>query len=90
METRQFIISGKVQGVFYRKHTLEKAQELGLSGTVQNRQDDTVEIIATGTPAQLDALAIWCWSGSPRSYVTGVAVTSVPLTQYRNFTIVRD
>lgn len=89
METRKLVVTGKVQGVFYRKHTLEKAIELGISGTVMNRQDRSVEIVATGTAQQLDALIEWCWQGSPKSAVSGVTVTPLAPTHYRNFTIIR-
>ena len=54
------IIQGKVQGVFFRASTKEKARELGLRGFVRNRVDGTVEVVAEGHMAELQKLADWC------------------------------
>jgi len=60
MKTIKIKVEGQVQGVFFRQTTQEKARELGLKGTVKNCDDDSVEIIATGTKEQLDRLVTWC------------------------------
>ncbi len=74
MKTVRAIVSGRVQGVWYRAHTREKAVELGLSGSVRNLPDGTVEIVAQGDQGSVDALVQWAWTGSPSSHVTGVEV----------------
>jgi len=82
-------ISGRVQGVFYRQSTQEKALKLGIKGTVKNCEDDSVEIIATGTKEQLDKLVAWCWEGPPKAYVTHVSTQELSLQPFNNFSIIR-
>ena len=72
MNAIHIIVSGKVQGVFYRKNTQQKAQELGVSGTVQNLSDGTVEIYASGEEEDLKTLLWWTHSGSPSAEVNSV------------------
>ena len=70
MERIRLIIHGRVQGVFFRQFTSEKAGALGLRGIVRNLPNGTVEVIAEGDTAKLDALADWCRNtGSPMSYI---------------------
>ncbi|KAK7194527.1 acylphosphatase [Novymonas esmeraldas] len=72
--TRRILVSGRVQGVFYRKYTALQAAELGVTGTVRNLPDGRVEVFAEGTEAQVAALVLWCHRGSPKAQVTDVAV----------------
>lgn len=72
MKSIKIIVHGKVQGVFYRKHTLEKAQDLHLKGFVMNRDDGTVFIKASGSVMSIKELIDWCQEGSPMSQVTAV------------------
>jgi acylphosphatase len=83
------LVSGKVQGVFYRASTVEKAIELGLKGFAQNLPDGTVLIEAEGEEASLQALVEWCHKGPPRADVTSVQVTEVKVQEYNFFTIKR-
>ena len=62
------IAHGRVQGVFYRDSTMRKARELGLVGTVRNLPDGTVQIVAQGPAAGLEALVRWAREG-PRAAV---------------------
>ena len=66
------IVSGRVQGVWYRAYTMEKANELGLKGWVRNNPDGTVEIEVEGDEEKIKELIKWCWIGSPASKVTDV------------------
>ena len=66
------IVQGKVQGVFFRASTKDKATELGLSGFVRNMPDGTVEIVAEGSQEQLTKLVDWCHIGPERSIVNEV------------------
>lgn len=77
LRSAHLIVSGKVQGVFYRKHTRSAAKELGLTGWVRNLSDGRVEILAEGTEQQLAQLQQWCYKGSPRSKVTDVTLVPV-------------
>ena len=89
MKTVSIIVSGKVQGVFYRQSTKELAAALGLKGQVRNMQDDTVEIIATGTDEQIEKLVKWCRLGPPKAEVADVSVKELPLKTFDKFTIAR-
>jgi acylphosphatase len=66
------IVHGRVQGVWFRDHTLKEARRLGLVGWVRNCIDGTVEVVAQGEPQQVDALLSWLHQGSPLSEVKQV------------------
>lgn len=87
--TIRIIIQGKVQGVFYRQSAREKAITLGITGTVCNLPDETVEIIATGNNEQLEQFIQWCESGPPRAIVSDIESTPLPLQTFENFSIIR-
>lgn len=87
--TVSIIVTGKVQGVFYRQSAKEKATALGITGTVQNMANGEVKIIATGNLIQLKALTDWCETGPPKAVVTAVHVEEIPLKTYSDFKIVR-
>ena len=63
---------GRVQGVFYRASTEEKARELGLCGWVKNESDGTVLIHAEGDSDKLKELVEWCKVGPRLAVVTRV------------------
>jgi len=65
-------VYGRVQGVWYRAYTRDKAIELGLKGWVRNNPDGTVEIEVEGDEEKIIELINWCWEGSPASKVTDV------------------
>jgi acylphosphatase len=63
-ETRVHIfVSGKVQGVYYRQNTLQKAQELGIFGWVRNLSDGRVESVIEGSKANIEKMLAWCKEG---------------------------
>ncbi len=71
---KRFIVSGRVQGVFFRASTAREAGRLGLSGSATNLPDGRVEVVASGMDSKLDELARWLASGPRMARVTGVAV----------------
>ncbi len=89
LKTLSIIVTGKVQGVWYRQSAKEKATELGVTGNVRNQPDDSVAIIATGLANQLDQFIEWCRQGPPRALVTNVEVTELPLQSFDRFVIER-
>lgn len=72
MQAYKIWVSGKVQGVFFRKFTQEKAQALGLDGFVQNLNDGRVYMEVEGAAAKIDELISWCDTGSPQASVKSV------------------
>ena len=87
LQTISIIVSGKVQGVFYRQSTKEKARELEVKGFVKNLPDGNVHIIATGTIPQLDALIKWCWQGPERAGVKDVRYEACAFQSFVSFSI---
>lgn len=81
-------VSGKVQGVWFRKYTCDKANKIGLSGTVQNLENGDVLIHASGTELQVSELEKWCWHGSPLSSVTDVKLSKTETINYPDFSII--
>ncbi len=89
LQTISIIVKGKVQGVFFRQSTSEKARELGITGTVRNLPDGSVAIIATAEKSQLDKLVDWCKQGPSRAVVTGIATAKEDLQQFKEFRVLR-
>jgi len=69
MAAARFLVSGRVQGVFFRASTREQALRLGLSGHARNLHDGRVEVVACGDAAALDLLAQWLAHGPPAARV---------------------
>ncbi|HEY4128821.1 MAG TPA: acylphosphatase [Gammaproteobacteria bacterium] len=74
MIAKRYLVSGKVQGVFYRASTAERAHALGITGYAKNLPDGRVEVLACGEEAQLKELIDWLWQGPPAAKVQGVDV----------------
>ena len=66
------LVAGRVQGVYYRSATVERAQTLALDGWVKNLADGRVEVVAAGEPAAVAALTRWLWQGPPAARVEAV------------------
>jgi acylphosphatase len=81
------IVSGRVQGVFFRDTCQRVASGLGVRGWVRNRPDGTVEVAAEGSREAVDALLDWCRDGPPRASVVAVEVHDEPLAADRDFRI---
>lgn len=78
---RRCIISGRVQGVFFRASTARRASELGVRGYARNLADGTVEVLAAGTEDAVDGLCAWLHQGPPAARVEGVSIEPVTLPQ---------
>ena len=63
MSAARFVVSGKVQGVFFRASTRDRAQALGLRGFAKNLPDGRVEVLVAGDDAAIDELAAWLREG---------------------------
>ena len=82
---KRFYVSGKVQGVWYRAHTQEQAEELNLTGYAKNLPDGRVEVVACGDEINLKALEAWLWEGSPAAMVSDVVVEAMEHQQFIDF-----
>ena len=71
---RRFLISGRVQGVFYRSSAQHRANTLGLRGWVRNLADGRVECLACGEPHELEELEKWLEIGPKYAKVTNIEV----------------
>ncbi len=89
--THQFYITvtGKVQGVGYRAGTEEIVRRLGIVGWVRNSPDGSVQITATGTEEQLQALVAWCRQGPSGASVDHVSWDEQTPESFREFTVRR-
>ncbi len=72
MSAARFLVSGKVQGVFFRASTREQARALGLRGHARNLDDGRVEVLAVGDAVAIDELAEWLQHGPPSARVERV------------------
>jgi len=70
------IISGRVQGVWFRGWTKQKAATLKVRGWIRNRSDRTVEAIFAGKTADVDAMIELCRRGPPAARVSNVTVSN--------------
>jgi acylphosphatase len=66
------LVSGKVQGVYFRANTREQARERGVDGWVRNLRDGRVEAVFEGPADDVDAMVEWCHEGSPAARVDDV------------------
>ncbi len=89
LQTISIIVSGNVQGVFYRQSAREKALAIGVKGKVMNLSNGDVQIIATGTKEHLEKLVAWCRQGQQKAKVSNVTSHELPLQQFDSFYIER-
>ena len=83
----QIKVKGRVQGVWFRKYTFQKAQDLGLKGFVENDLDGSVSIEAEGDLKQLDQFINWLYRGSPLSKVSSVDYEKRAIENYNAFEV---
>ena len=65
MTRRRVVVHGRVQGVFFRGSTLERAREVGVNGWVRNRPDGAVEAVFEGSAEQVAEMVRYCREGPP-------------------------
>ncbi len=74
---KRVLVSGRVQGVFFRDSCRREAERLGVSGAARNLADGRVEVLASGAEAAVDRLIEWCRQGPPYASVDSVEVEEV-------------
>ncbi len=89
MPTVAITVTGKVQGVWFRASTRNKALELEINGFVRNQPDGTVYIEAQGNTAQLKALLEWCKDGPTHAQVDEVEFEELSDKRFTDFLILR-
>jgi len=72
MASARFVVSGRVQGVFFRASARTEALRLGLTGHARNLPDGSVEVLAAGEEAAIAQLEQWLRTGPPLARVTKV------------------
>lgn len=72
MPCQHLLISGRVQGVWFRESMRQEAQKQGVSGWVRNLPDGKVEAVICGEPAQIARMLEWARKGPPLAKVTGL------------------
>ena len=88
MTCHHYRVEGRVQGVFFRASTRDKAIEIGLQGWVRNLSDGRVEALACGTEQQLATLEAWLHKGPPMASVTRLEKEVCEVTEeYSDFYI---
>ena len=86
-DARLFMISGRVQGVFFRASTRRAAEALGLSGYAINLDSGDVEVLACGDKVAIERLAEWLQSGPPGARVDGVECRPAEYENLPGFTV---
>ncbi len=85
------VISGVVQGVFFRHHTRKNALRLGLTGWVKNLPDGRVEAVFEGEASQVTQMIEWCRTGPPAARISDIALIHEEATgRFSDFEIVFD
>ncbi|HEX7325791.1 MAG TPA: acylphosphatase [Rhodanobacteraceae bacterium] len=85
MACARFLISGRVQGVFFRAATREYALRLGVAGYAKNLPDGRVEVVAAGSDDALADLERWLHRGPPAAEVDTVTREALPEQALRGF-----
>lgn len=85
----RFTVKGRVQGVFFRASAKQKADELGICGSVRNLEDGSVFIEAEASVDKLEEFYKWCMDGPPRADVTQLDVVDGELQHHKDFKVIR-
>jgi len=84
---KKIIITGRVQGVFFRYLAEKKAQELNIKGSVRNISDGKLEIIAKGEDENMQKFINWCKVGPEYARVEGITLENLPDRELHDFRI---
>ncbi len=82
------LVTGRVQGVFFRETCRERARAEGVGGWVRNLGDGSVEAEFEGTPDAVDRLVMWCGTGPPRARVDTLTVEDAPSIGDQRFRVI--
>jgi acylphosphatase len=85
---RRVIVSGRVQGVWFRESCRRVADQAGVTGWVRNLDDGRVEAWLEGTPDAVAVVETWCETGPRHAMVTAVAAEQVMPSGHTSFRVV--
>jgi acylphosphatase len=74
MKQVRVVVTGRVQGVWFRAWTVEEARKRALRGWVRNRRDGSVEALFAGDPGAVDAMLAVCRKGPPMAHVKDLKI----------------
>ncbi len=89
MKAIQIIVTGKVQGVYFRASTKAVADQIGLKGFIKNQKDGTVLIHAEGDAILMDSFIDWCKYGPDDANVEDATIEDAEVKNYRNFEVLK-
>ena len=81
------LVSGRVQGVFFRDSTRERAEALGLAGWIRNLPDGRVEAVFEGDGDRVEEMVSWCEDGPPDAQVQDVCAKNEEPEGLRGFEV---
>lgn len=84
---RRWLISGKVQGVWFRASTKKEAARLNISGWARNLKDGNVEVIAFGNDDALSELGVWLEHGPELADVINIKQEDIAWKSYTGFDV---
>ena len=89
MQTLHLIITGKVQGVFFRAKAKAEAEKYRIKGWIKNTNDQKVEALITGETDMLNLFIEWCKIGPEKARVEEVLVSEHTEKEFDGFEIIR-
>jgi acylphosphatase len=84
---RRVLVRGRVQGVLFRAETRTRAESLGLSGSVRNLPDGSVEAVFEGNPERVESMVEWCRRGPAGASVDELEVSAEEPSGERGFAV---
>jgi acylphosphatase len=90
METVRLLISGKVQGVFFRETSRKMAEKLNIRGWIKNNPDGKVEAVVTGTGETVEEFIKWCKAGPEKAKVDKVEIEKLNEVIFTRFEVIRN
>ena len=87
MKTNKIIITGTVQGVFFRQFVKGQAERLELKGFARNLDDGKVEVVVEGRDENVNEMVLACKKGPPQSEIKGLEQEEINHQSFDNFKI---
>jgi acylphosphatase len=81
------MVTGRVQGVWFRESCRDQAQAAGVAGSARNLADGRVEVVLEGPRAAVEEVVAWCRRGPQRARVDGIEVVDEPPMAEQGFRV---